>query len=125
LRGELTEPEVLNVYAYVDSKMATLRHYINTDYHSQMVSLVKAETSRLGDEIASDINQLEKLVANHKSSQEIFEDTTKKAMFSLEAMFERSQHTKRPSMPKLDMSNMDTAGVSKMIEAAIRGITEE
>ena len=51
---------------------------------------VKKGVDQLSEEIASDINQIEKGVTNTKLDFERFEEQTKKAMFSLESKFDRA-----------------------------------
>ena len=126
--SELQLEESDNIYSYLDSKITNLHTYLNTEYVSKIQNLIKIETSKLGEEIASDINLIEKRMANQKTEFEIWEDTSKKAMFSLEAMIEQQPLSKKPSVPKVDNSRsqgIDYTQVSRMIEAALKGISED
>ena len=102
--SELQLEETDNIYSYLDSKITNLHAYLNTEYVLKIQNLIKIETSKLGEEIASDINLIEKRMADQKTEFEIWEDTSKKAMFSLEAMIEQKPSNKKPSVPRADNS---------------------
>lgn len=86
INTQVSEPE--NIYSYMDMKIQNLHEYLSVDYVSKLQNLMKIETSKLGEEVASDINVIERQLNDHKTELEIFQDSTKKAMFSLEAMLE-------------------------------------
>jgi hypothetical protein len=68
-------------------------------------------------------------MADQKTEMEIWEDTSKKAMFSLEAMIEQKPSSKKSSVPKAEnsrgSSEIDYSQVSRMIEAALKGISDD
>ena len=45
-----------NVFQYIDQKISNMHSYLNTDYVDKIQNLIKIETSKLGEEIAQDIN---------------------------------------------------------------------
>ena len=57
----MTDPDRnTNIYAYIDNKMASFHQFLNNEYISKVTNLIKIENSKLGDEIANDINNIEK-----------------------------------------------------------------
>ena len=45
-----------NVFQYIDQKISNMHSFLNTDYVDKIQNLIKIETSKLGEEIAQDIN---------------------------------------------------------------------
>ena len=88
-----------------------------------MHDTIQHKTNQLGEEIANDMNQLEKKIKAISSSHSMHEDLTKEAMLTLEKKFDKAMEHK--PIVRTVKQKLDYAQVQKLIDVPVKMLEQE